>query len=419
MIKQRLLLWAICFGLLAFVAWAYFFKIGVAATMMGEVVPSGQVKKVQHLEGGIVARILVKEGQSVKEGEALIELSSASSDADVQELKLRIVSLEKDAQRYQALLNGAQKLTDGDREGYIPADQIAGDDELTRSQWQNYQAKVEEQQQLLTLNKINTKAEERRVQLLGPRLGYIKEQVKISEKLMKKGLSNRFEHLNLLKEANSVQAEISASKSSIEKAKAILAKDEMALHTLISDQNTVWTKELIAARKQLAELNERLNKFVDSQSRTVVRAPVSGTVFNLYVHNQGAVIPPGGMVATIVPENDTLLIEAKMMISDVGYVKIGQDVKLQLVSDVSAGYRILSGEVVYISADVINDQQQAPPYYMVRIKPAALFFTSDIRTYPLLPGVAVQATVLTGERSLFAYFVNPIFQNFSSAFTEL
>ncbi len=417
MVRQRILLWIICFGFIAFIAWSYFFKIGVAATMMGEVVPSGQVKKVQHLEGGIVTEILVSEGQLVKEGEPLIELSSASSDADVQELKLRIVALDKDIQRLEDLLAGAEKLAVASKDEYIAAEEISSSDELTRSQWRNYQTRVQEQRQQLILNQLARNGERRKIEILKPRLGYIEEQIRISQKLMKKGLTNRFEHLNLLKEANGIQASIAESRSALERAAAEQKKNTVTLQSLVSNQNTKWTMELTTARKQKAELNERINKFVDSQRRTTVRSPVSGTVFNLYVHNSGAVIPPGGMVATIVPEDESLLIEAKMMISDVGYVEVGQQAKLQLSGDVSAGYRLLSGRVEYISADVINDGQTIP-HYLVRIKPDALFFTSDSRTYPLMPGVTVLATVLTGERSLFAYFVNPIFQNFSSVFTE-
>ncbi len=418
MSKQRLLLWAICFGLAAFVAWSYFFKIGVAATMVGEVVPSGQVKKVQHLEGGIVSEILITEGQSVQQGEPLLELSSTSSDADVQELQLRISSLTKDINRLQILLDWVDKLGNGeDSTTFFAPEQFSSTNQLLRSQWRNYRARVQEQYQHLTLNEINMRAEQNRIHLLNPRLGYIEEQIRISEKLMKKGLSNRFEHLNLLKEANSIQAEISTSKSSIEKAKAVRQKDAMALQSLISDQTADWTKELTAAGKLMAELKERLSKFIDSQKRTTVRAPVSGTVLNLYVHNQGAVIPPGGMIVTIVPEDESLLVEARMMISDVGYVKVGQQTKLQLLGDVSAGFQLLSGKVIYISADVIDDEEGIP-YYLVRIKPDELFFTSDTGTYPLMPGVTVQTTILTGERSLFAYFLNPIFHNFSSVFSE-
>jgi adhesin transport system membrane fusion protein len=267
------------------------------------------------------------------------------------------------------------------------------------------------------LRKVEQDAEIIKVRNLKPRLGYIQEQIKINENLMRDGLANRFEHLDLLKEANSIESEIDNSKVNLQRINVILEKEQTVLQGIVNDQQEQWNRELISARKMLAELTSRMDKFVDSQARTVVRAPANGTVFNLFVHNPGAVIPPGGHVLTIVPEDETMLIEAKMMVADVGYVKKGQAVRLQLANDASAGFQPVNGSVVYISADAVSEQNK-PPYYLVRIRPDTPVFSNGHQTYPLVPGVVVQANVIVGERSLFKYFVNPVFQGFSSAFSE-
>lgn len=414
--RDRTLMWVMCLGALAFLLWTLFFRIDVAAVMMGEVVPSGRVKHVQHLEGGIVSNILVREGEFVETGQALIELSSASPDADVNELELRLKSLDMDVLRLQSLLDGQGKIVIPETEDKN-SESVRSAGELFRRQWDNYQARLREQNQQLQLRKVEQDAEIIKVRNLKPRLGYIQEQIKINENLMRDGLANRFEHLDLLKEANSIESEIDNSKVNLQRINVILEKEQTVLQGIVNDQQEQWNRELISARKMLAELTSRMDKFVDSQARTVVRAPANGTIFNLFVHNPGAVIPPGGHVLTIVPEDETMLIEAKMMVADVGYVKKGQAVRLQLANDASAGFQPVNGSVVYISADAVSEQNK-PPYYLVRIRPDTPVFSNGHQTYPLVPGVVVQANVIVGERSLFKYFVNPVFQGFSSAFSE-
>lgn len=414
--KERILLWLLCGILIGFFLWSILFKIDVAAMMVGEVVPAGQIKKIQHLEGGIVSKILVKEGEPVTKGQALLELSSTRSDADVHELETRMASLDVDVLRLQSLLQGLDTMAVPEGMG-VEDIGLSNGLELFHTQRLNYLALISEQQVTIDLRKVEKSAERDRIAFLTPRLGYVNEQVRISEQLIEDGLTNRFEHIDLLKEANTIESNISSAKTNITKIDVTLSREKATLESLINKQKEAWSRELAFARKQLNEFKERLYQYVDSQKRTIVRSPVSGTVFKLFVNNAGSVIPPGGTVLTLVPAGDSLLIEAKMMISDVGYVHLGQKARLQLLSDSSGGFQPIVGTVEYISADAVSEAQQQP-YYLVRIRPEQISFTNGEQRYPLLPGVSIQAGVLTGERTLFAYMINPLFQNVSSALTE-
>ena len=417
MIKnERTLLWLLCGVLVVFFVWSISFKIDVAAMMVGEVVPAGQIKRIQHLEGGIVSCILIKEGQVVKEGQSLLELSSTKSDADVSELRTRLNSYKIDVLRLQSLLQGLETMpvaTDDQHQ----EDALENGLELFHNQRLNHLAVVDEQQVSIDLRKVEKQAEKDRISHLTPRLGYVEEQITISKQLMVDGLVNRFEHLDLLKEANGIESNISTAQTNIKKIDVTLTREKATLRSLRNKQKESWGRELAYARKQLNELHKRLNQFVDSQERTIIRAPVDGTIFNLFVNNTGSVIAPGGTVLTLVPAGDSLIIEAKMMINDVGYVTMGQKSRLQLMADNSGNFQPISGTVNYISADAVSEQKE-PPYYLIRITPETTFFSNGEEQYPLLPGVSVQASVLTGQRTVFAYLVNPLFSNFSSALSE-
>lgn len=414
--KERILLWLLCSILIGFFLWSIIFKIDVAAMMVGEVVPAGQIKKIQHLEGGIVSKILVKEGEPVTKGQPMLELSSTRPDADVHELETRMASLDVDVLRLQSLLQGQETMTipEGIR---FTENALKNGLELFQTQRLNYLALISEQQVTINLRKVEKSAEHDKITFLSPRLGYVNEQINISEQLIEDGLTNRFEHIDLLKEANTIESNIASSQTNIAKIDVTLNREKARLKSLINKQKEAWSRELAFARKQLNEFKERLYQFIDSQKRTIVRSPVSGTVFKLFVNNPGAVIPPGGTVLTLVPAGDSLIIEAQMMISDVGYVHIGQKARLQLLSDSSGGFQPISGTVDYISADAVSEAQQQP-YYLVRITPEETSFSNGDQRYPLLPGVSIQAGVVTGERTLFAYMINPLFQNVSSALTE-
>ena len=413
--RERLLLWTLSGCVFSFLLWSMFFTIDVASNMKGEVVPSGQVKRVQHLEGGIVSAILVREGDSVQKGQPVIELSSTQTDADVGEVASQLQSLTLDEIRLEALLGGNETpnflaAADGDQERATSSLQVF------TTQRNSYLEKDEEQIQIIEFEKNELRAQQIKLSKLRPRLSYVQEQIRISEKLLEDGLTNRFEHLDLLKDSNSLESQIETGVANAASLRLKIEKERAVRRALEQEFREKWSKELSFTRKQMDELGERIHKFEDSQARTVIRAPVAGTVFKLFVHNTGAVIPPGGMVMTIVPGEESLIVDAKMMVADVGFVKGGQQARIQLLV-ASGSFQPIQGTVVNISADAVS-QPEMPPYYEVRIRPEKMVFTNGKETYPLLPGVEVQVAVFIGERTLFNYVMGPVFQSFSSVMME-
>ncbi|MFT7724693.1 MAG: HlyD family type I secretion periplasmic adaptor subunit [Roseateles sp.] len=405
-------------GLLAaFVVWGALCKLDIASHSAGEVVTSGQTKLVQHLEGGIVRRLLVREGQAVQAGDALAELERSASDAELRELEAHIGGLQIRILRLEAQLAGRASFD-------VPAalaakfpEQVRTARELFESQRQRLAGNLEVQgfkvsQRDGELNELQARREH-----LQGKLKLLGEQIAISEKLLKDGLANQYEHLNLLKELEMTRGALNETVASLGRIATGRRLENASLRTLASSDREQMHKDLEDARKQLAEFQERSSKYTDSQRRTVVRAPIAGTVMTMNVVTEGGVVPPGGTLMSLVPAGERLLVEARLPVGDVGLVHPGQPARLQLMSASARGFQPVAGTVIDISPDSVVEQGKEP-YYRVRIEPARREFLHDARRYPLVPGVMVSVAILAGERSVLGYVFDPLTSGMRIALTE-
>lgn len=197
-----------------------------------------------------------------------------------------------------------------------------------------------------------------------------------------------------------------SSKSLIDQ--RVLCQAIHCLHVGADKQLSWLRKELLEANTELSSLKEWLRKPTDSVDRTLVRAPVAGYVMSLMVKNSGAVIAPGGVVATIVPEDETLLAEVRLPIADVGFVTLNAPARITLAGG-SGGFSTIEASVVHISPDAALDEKTNQGYYVVRLKPATFSFTRGSYVYPLKPGVRVMATISTGTRTVLATLTDSFF----------
>jgi len=248
-------------------------------------------------------------------------------------------------------------------------------------------------------------------------LKLVQEQVNISQNLLNKGLTNRYEHLDLLKEEGRLKGGIEEDRATVAGAKAALAEGRAslaAIQDIFDDENR---KELDKARQTYNELSQRMGKFKDSYDRTVLRAPVGGIVKTLYVATIGGVIKAGDPVVDLVPEGDRLVIEAKLPTADIGYVEKGQDVVVKLASADAARFNGLAGKVAAISPDTLMTPEGSP-YYKVKVLTDKSYFEKGAARYNLLPGMQVIANIQTGQRKVFEYFLEPFLASLGDAMQE-
>ena len=399
------------------IIWSLFFTLDIASHSTGTVISSGQTKLVQHLEGGIVRRILVREGQQVSLGEALVEVERVASEAEMRELESFLGSLQIKTIRLEAQIAGADDVD-------VPDDLVARFPEqvetmraLFASEKNRLGSSSEEQQQKIAQRRAEQEELRARRSHVAGKLNLLREQIAISNKLLADGLTNRYEHLNLLKDEELSRGTLLEIDASLGRVEAALLQEQAALNALDSGGNEGLQRELADTRRQITEIQERLRKFEDTQERLIVRSPIDGVVMTMHVITEGGVIQPGGTLMSLVPANEPLLVEARLPVGDIGMVTLNQQARLQLMSSVARGFQPIDGVVIEISPDSVIDEQGIP-YYRVRIRPEELAFSQGSVRYQLLPGVPVSVAILTGERTLFEYLAGPLLGGMSKMFSE-
>jgi adhesin transport system membrane fusion protein len=390
----------------SFFVWASVGKLDIVSMATGEVIPSSQVKSIQHLEGGIVRKIAVREGDHVKKGQPLVILEPTASGADVGELQVRLNSLRvtiasleseaaglkkpvfpEDLSKSQPLLI-KQALEQFDKRKRQRLSDVTSYKEVVLQRWQNIKetsARIKNQRRSYSL---------------------LKEQIKISEDLLKDDLTNRYNHLNLLRDGSRMRGKVEALKEA-----------QAKLENIKNEQAVGIGKKLEETRLNYNELLQRILKFEDNLSRTVLRSPVNGVVKTLYVVTIGGVLKPGFTVVDIVPGGDRLIIEAKLPTQDIGYVRRGQQALVMLASADAMRFGNLTGKVVRVSPDTLVTNE-GMPFYKVRIETEQDHFQRGKLKYQLFPGMQVMTNIQTGQRTVLEYIFDPFLRSFNDAMLE-
>lgn len=404
-------------AVIAFYIWANIGLLDVVSNATGEVIPVTKVKKVQHLEGGIINEILVKEGDTVTTGEALVVLEAVQSGAEVDELKIRLHALKIKVSRLRAEVNQEKTMTVDKNLQQVNSTLEQQEISLFFDRQQRLESQIKVQKQLVIQHQYEIEQIKSRIRSNKRVKKFLDEQITISKNLLAQSLSNRMTHLNLLKEATEIEGALAEDKANLKRIQSSIneAKNRMQLVT-----NTFLEKsreDLHAALQDLDILKQRLKKTEDSLRRTVLRSPVSGVIKSLYVSSTGGVLAPGETVAEIVPGEDKLIIEAKLPVADIGYVRIGNTAHVRLATADGFRFNFIQGTVTHISPDTLVNKEGIP-FYQIHIDIQGQFFKKRDEVHYLFPGMMVQCSILIGKRSIFEYLLEPFIGSFSSALQE-
>ncbi len=408
---------AVCLVLvLGFGLWITFGELDIVSVATGQVTPSSQVKSVQHLEGGIVSEILVQEGDLVKSNQPLVVLKSTAGDADVGELRASVNALTAEIGHLEAEASG-------DDEPTFDSALLSNHPDLVKQALALFRARrtrlandVASQNELITQRRQDIQEITARIQNNRTTLGFLEEQISISEELLKDDLTNRYNHLSLLQDASRLNGRAAEDAAALARARSTLKEAQVQLAGIQSRFNEEARTALEDARRQFEERTQRLLKFEDSVRRTVLRSPVDGVVKTLNVATLGGVLRPGLTVAEIVPGQDRLVIEARLPTQDIGYVRAGQKTIVKLASSDAVRFDGLTGVVTNVSPDTLVTSEGVP-FYKVRIETDADHFAGDLR-YDLFPGMQVVASIHTGRRTILRYLLDPFLASMDGALRE-
>jgi adhesin transport system membrane fusion protein len=396
------LLWMIVISFIVLVLWASMSKLDVVSLASGNVIPSSKVKQIQHLEGGIVQEIKIKEGQKIKKDEPLLVLSSISNKSDLGELNVRIISLKADIYRLETEAKGKKSID-------FPKEFLLQNQSLVDKTNELFKSRIDSLNSKISTQKKAIEEIEARLENSIERFALAKEQVQIGEELIKENLSNRYEQVNRLKELSQVESSIAQDKAAIKKAKE-------QLKNIKTEYKQDVQTELSQSRQSLKEYIKRKEKFDDSLSRTIITSPMDGIIKTLNVVTIGGVVRSGETIIEIVPLDDKLVVEAKLSPQDIGHIQKNAPAFVQI--DGTDGYRYgkVYGKVIHISPDsLITEKGEA--FFIVKIELEKQYFGKEERI-ELFPGMLVSVGIVLGERSVLEYILSPFLQNSSFTFTE-
>ena len=378
--------------------------IEVLSLADGKIIPQGRIKYVQHLEGGIVKEILISEGEKVEINQPLVVLSKEKASSEFEEINSRLKSIDLSILRVNSEINSNNSIKIPENKNNL------FDKELVKSENELFQSRRKAINSEIKSKKASIDKANKNLKNLKKRLKIVKEQEDISQKLLEVEATNRLKHLEILRERQEVEGSIDEQQSIIDLSKNDLEKVK---NNYIEELNI----ELSQYRKEKEELNKRIQKYSDSLNRTVLKSPVSGTVKLVSVNSKGAIVAPGVTVVEIVPENEKLIIEAKLPLSEIGYVKKNLEAKIRLNTPEGSRFRSIKGKVVFVGADRISSKDEEG-FYLVKVETSENSFARKNEEYKLLSGVPVMVGIITGKRSFMDYFLTPFITGASFALSE-
>jgi len=379
--------------------------IEVLSLADGKIIPQGRIKYVQHLEGGIVEEILIKEGETVETNQPLVVLSKKRASSEFEEINTRLKSIELSILRVNSEKKGKKKISIPDsKKSLFSVGLLSDENELLKSRLNSINSERKSKKSSILQARNNLKN-------LKKRLKIVKEQESISQKLLEAEATNRLRHLELLRELSDVEAKIDEQQSILD-----LSKNE--LEKVNFSYNEQLNKELSGLNKEKSELNQRIQKYSDSLNRTILKSPVAGVVKLISVNSKGAIVAPGVTVVEIVPEDEKLIVEAKLPLSEIGYITPGLDAKIRLNTPEGSRFRPLNGTVVFVGADRISGKSGNDGYYLVKVETKETSFSKQNEFFKLYSGVPVMVGIVIGKRSFVDYFLTPFKSDVTFALSE-
>ncbi len=363
------ILWTSVIFVLVAIIWANYAILDEVTTGEGKVIPSSEIQIIQNLEGGIVQNIFVKEGEIVNKGQVLMQIDNTRYMSSYGEAEKKMDSLQLEIIRINAEISQTKP--------EFPEELKKSHPNLVNDQQSLYDSKMRELTQL-------TKS-----------LELAQKELDMTRPLLKNGSVSEVEVIRLDRTVSDIKGSINKFKS-----------EEL--------------DKLNKARGELSALSEANKADKDRLARTTVKSPVYGVIKQIKTTTIGGVVQPGSDIIEVVPLDDTLLIEAKIRPSDIGFIHPGQKAMVKITAYDFSIYGGLEGKIEQISADTILDEtdKKNESYYVIRVRTDKNHLGTDSKPLPIIPGMMATVDILTGEKSVLEYILKPIIKAKHSALRE-
>ncbi len=412
--------------------WAAFSKIDEVTHSEGSVVGSQSTQTISNLEGGILRAMLVRDGSTVQKGDVIAQIDNEMAASSYRDAMQRSMDNVFALIRLEAELKGEEPVFPQDLYAWATdyfgtrpdasimqqAQQIVRDQKIL---WKSRKERFLVDREVLN-NQLIQRDREIQEQTthreqLQQSLSLAKQQRDAAEQLVRRNNFSKLEFLNMESRVVELQGQIDMLASSISRAQAAAAEARHRIESHEAEFRNTITEEINKRRVELTTLQETLAAGGDRVTRTDVRSPVRGIVKQIYINTIGGVIKPGEPILDIVPLDDTLLVEARVRPQDVAFLRPGQDVMVKVTAYDFSIYGGLEGKLEQISADTIEGKQ-GEFYYLAKIRTSKTYLEHNNEILPIIPGMIVQADILTGKKTILQYLLKPILKAKQNALTE-
>ena len=412
----KLILWAVAVFIVLAIFWASWAELDELSRGEGEIIPSKQLQVIQNLEGGIVAEILIKEGELVEKGQVLMRIDDTRFSSSFKENKVRELELKAKAVRLEAESAG---------EAFIVPDDFPYEFEsLIRQERSLYEARKREvdanvfvfEEQLRQKQQELIQAKSKRSQLSSS-YSLLRQERDMTAPLVRDGIVSEVEYLRLKRQVVDLSGELNNIRLSLPRLTASVDETRGMLQEAKLKFQSVARSELNETLSEMARLKEALTGMQDKLRRTEITSPVKGTIKELLFNTVNGVVQPGDEILNIIPWEDTLLVEAKLRPSDIAKVLKGQTAIIKVSAYDFGIYGGVDALVSTVSpSTVLNEEGQ--PFYIVRLTTDKPYIEKDNKKLPLIAGMTVSVDILTGKKTVMDYLLKPILKAKQSALTE-
>lgn len=417
-VHKHYILFGTLFFFIAFMVWGNWAVLDEVTRGMGKVIPSSETKSLQSLEGGIVDKFMVREGEQVKKGQPLILLRDVEATSDLGANQQRYYGLLATIARLQAEAEGLAAPVFSDE--VLKAAPSSVSEEMNafkanRTRLDSQKIVLEQQlsQRRQEVNEITGRMSDMR-----GLLSSAQEEKAMIAPLVEKGSAPRLELLQLDRSIKERQTELNGLQTSLPRARAAVEEAQARLKETENNVKAEAQTELSAKTIELNSIRETLGALQDRKTRTEIISPVDGFVQDIKVNTVGGVVKPGDDIIVIVPLDDNLLIETQIRPGDIGFLSPGMKAMVKITAYDYSIYGGLKGEVLDISPDTIKDER-GEIFYRVKIKTYENRLKSKKnKDLPIKVGMVTSVDILTGEKTVMQYLMKPLLKTVDNAMKE-
>lgn len=411
---HRIFVILLLFSTVSILIWAGVANVDVIVRAEGQIIPAGKSQIVQHLEGGIVRKILVQEGQVVVAGQPLMELSDVQTRSDLGQEQSRLDSLRGREARLLAEVNGQTSLT-------FPKNLT--DPSVIRvenSAWQARRAQLAEEVQVLQAQGMQKKNELAEInskhQHLIEELELARKQHLVIDGLRKNNAASELEVLDSQMRIQRLKSQIAEATNAAPRLQAAQEESELRVKEAIARFRAEASSALTQVREELERITHEIGTNVDRLDRNTVRSPVAGLINKLNVTTIGAVVRPSEILLEITPSDQRIVIETRSNPNDRAHLRRGLPARVRIGAYDYATYGTFDGTVTDVSADTLSDEK-GNRYYRVKVEVDASTLISRVhQPGVLMPGMVASADISVGKRTILSYILSPLLKFRDGAF---